>query len=158
LREVRGADVTETLTVYDPFLGKDVEVSDRLVDRLRGKYACGPLLPNGEPEFGWRQHDAPPIQIEAATEIEQLRAERDAADQVALTAKRYVEAMKARFDEAMDLLRPLAALGPICDHFNHPDRKTVCAYTIKGERRFGPTAGECRAAHDFITGVEAKKS
>lgn len=41
-----------TRTVHDPFLGKDVEISDSLIDRLRGKYAQGPMLPNGEPEFG----------------------------------------------------------------------------------------------------------
>ena len=44
-----------------------------LVNRLRGKYAMGPQLPNGEPEFGWRQFKAPPIQQEAADEIERLR-------------------------------------------------------------------------------------
>jgi hypothetical protein len=65
--------MTETRTVHDPFLGKDVEVSNRLVDRLRGNYAMGPHLPNGAPEFGWRQFQAPPIQHEAAAEIERLR-------------------------------------------------------------------------------------
>ena len=63
-----------TRTVHDPFLGKDVQVSDRLTDRLRGKYACGPAMENGEPEFGWRQHEAPPIQHEAADHIEALEA------------------------------------------------------------------------------------
>lgn len=157
--------MTETRTVHDPFLGKDVEVSDNLTDRLRGKYACGPMLPNGEPEFGWRQHDAPPIQTEAAAEIEKLRAEvdlcraeRDAADQVSLTAKRLVAAMDARLNEAMRLLRPLAALGPICDHFNRPQDKAICSWTIKGEFQTGPTAGDCRAAHDFVQACEATKS
>lgn len=65
--------MTETRTVRDPFLGKDVQVSNKLTDRLRGRYACGPTLPNGEPEFGWRQHEAVPIQIEAAKEIERLQ-------------------------------------------------------------------------------------
>lgn len=45
---------------------------DKLTDRLRGKYRIGPHLPNGEPEFGWNQFEAPPIQHEAATEIERL--------------------------------------------------------------------------------------
>jgi hypothetical protein len=63
----------EMRTVHDPFLGKDVQISDRLVDRLRGQYAMGPHLPNGNPEFGWRQFQAPPIQHEAAAEIERLR-------------------------------------------------------------------------------------
>jgi hypothetical protein len=63
-----------TCTVHDPFTGKDVQVSNRLTDRLRGKYAVGPVQPNGEPEFGWRQHEVPPIQIEAAAHIEALEA------------------------------------------------------------------------------------
>jgi hypothetical protein len=66
--------MTETRTVHDPFFGKDVQVSNSLTDRLRGKYACGPTLPNGEPEFGWRFHQTAPIQHEAAIEIERLRS------------------------------------------------------------------------------------
>jgi hypothetical protein len=58
--------------IKDPFTGKDVQISDNLVDRLRGKYAVGPTLPNGEPEFGWRYHETPPIQHEAADLIERL--------------------------------------------------------------------------------------
>lgn len=64
----------ETQTVHDPFIGKDVQISDRLVDRLRGRYAMGPHLPNGKPEFGWRQFQASPIQHEAADRIEALEA------------------------------------------------------------------------------------
>ena len=64
--------MSETRTVYDPFIGADVQISDRLVDRLRGRYACGPHLPNGNPEFGWKQFEAPPIQHEAAARIEEL--------------------------------------------------------------------------------------
>lgn len=59
-----------------------------LVNRLRGRYPIGPTLPNGEPEFGWRQFDVsalPPIHGEAADEIERLRealqAIRDYEDQ-----------------------------------------------------------------------------
>jgi len=66
--------VTETRTVHDPFLGEDVQVSNRLVDRLRGKYANGPTMPNGEPEFGWREFPVPPIQKEAADLIDRLQA------------------------------------------------------------------------------------
>lgn len=62
----------ETRTVHDPFTARDVQISNRLVDRLRGKYASGPHLPNGNPEFGWRQFQAPPIQHEAAERIETL--------------------------------------------------------------------------------------
>lgn len=66
--------MTETKTMRDPFLGKDVEISARLTDRLRGRYAIGPTMPDGEPEFGWRQFETPPIQHEAAIEIERLQA------------------------------------------------------------------------------------
>ena len=66
--------MAETRTVHDPFHGKDVQISDKLTDRLRGKYASGPHLPNGNPEFGWRQFQAPPIQHEAADRIEKLEA------------------------------------------------------------------------------------
>jgi len=67
--------MNDTRTVHDPFLGKDVQVGDRLIDRLRGNYACGPHLPNGKPEFGFRQFQAPPIQHEAAAEIERLQSQ-----------------------------------------------------------------------------------
>lgn len=56
-----------------------------IVDRLRGRYPCGPRLPNGEPEFGWREFDPDSlahllkkpsgIMREAADEIERLRKE-----------------------------------------------------------------------------------
>ena len=61
-----------TRTVHDPFHGKDVQISDKLTDRLRGKYACGPMLPSGEPEFGWRQMPEIPIQVAAAARIAEL--------------------------------------------------------------------------------------
>ena len=60
--------------MHDPFHGRDVQISDKLTDRLRGKYASGPHLPNGNPEFGWRQFQAPPVQHEAADRIEALEA------------------------------------------------------------------------------------
>ncbi len=65
--------MSETRTIHDPFLGKDVQISERLTDRLRGKYATGPLMPNGEPEFGWREFQTAPIQHQAADEIDRLR-------------------------------------------------------------------------------------
>lgn len=64
--------MSDTRKVFDPFLNKEVEVSARLVNRLRGRYAVGPTLANGEPEFGWRQFEVPPIQEEAAGVIEAL--------------------------------------------------------------------------------------
>jgi len=65
----------ETYTVHDPFFNQDVQVSSKLVDRLRGRYACGPIMPNGEPEFGWREFETPPIQKEAASALEAKDAE-----------------------------------------------------------------------------------
>jgi hypothetical protein len=64
--------MTDARTIYDPFLGKDVVIVDRLTNRLRGNYACGPHLPNGRPEFGFRQFQAPPIQHEAAAVLDAL--------------------------------------------------------------------------------------
>lgn len=58
--------------IHDPFLNKTVEISNKLTDRLRGKYANGPTMPNGEPEFGWREFPVPPIQKEAAEVIEAM--------------------------------------------------------------------------------------
>lgn len=66
--------MAETHTVYDPFKGELATISSRLVDRLRGKYAVGPTLENGEPEFGWVQNKPIAIQVEAAAEIERLQA------------------------------------------------------------------------------------
>lgn len=66
--------MSETRTIHDPFLQADVQISNRLVDRLRGKYASGQTMPNGEPEFGWREFPSTPIQNEAAVEIERLTA------------------------------------------------------------------------------------
>ena len=64
--------MSDTRTIHDPFYNKTVEISDRLTDRLRGRYARGPTMPNGEPEFGWATHEVPPIQHEAADRIEAL--------------------------------------------------------------------------------------
>lgn len=66
--------MTVSITVHDPFLNKDVQVSHKLTDRLRGRYASGPTMPNGEPEFGWREFQTPPVQHEAAAKIERLEA------------------------------------------------------------------------------------
>ena len=89
-------DIVER-TVFDPFLNKDVQVSDRLVDRLRGRYACGPTMPNGEPEFGWREFQTSPIQHEAAAEIERLRRERDEARQLVTEANNSLFGSQAYF-------------------------------------------------------------
>lgn len=64
----------QTRAVFDPFLNKEVQVSSNLNDRLRGKYAVGPILESGEPEFGWREFKTPPVQHEAAEHIDRLHA------------------------------------------------------------------------------------
>lgn len=68
--------MSEVRHATDPVSGERVEIRNDLTCRLRGQYANGQTLPNGEPEFGWRQFgEGVPIQIEAAAEIERLRAE-----------------------------------------------------------------------------------
>lgn len=77
-------------------------IHPNLLDRLRGQYAIGPHLPNGLPEFGFRQFEAPPIQHEAAAAIELLRAVlRDLLDasRIACTPA----------DQTQDLIEALAA-------------------------------------------------
>lgn len=70
-----GQILSETRTIHDPFIGKTVEIRNDLTKRLRGIYASGPTLANGEPEFGWRKMaEPPPIQVEAAEEIDRLRS------------------------------------------------------------------------------------
>lgn len=66
--------MSETRQVFDPFDSKTVEIRNDLTLRLRGKYAIGPTLPNGEPEFGWSTYPAPAIQQEAAAAIDHMRA------------------------------------------------------------------------------------
>jgi hypothetical protein len=81
-----------THTIRDPFTGQDVKISDRLTDRLRGRYAIGPLQPNGEPEFGWRQYETPPVQHEAADRIAALETERDLAREAVVRKCRQYDA------------------------------------------------------------------
>lgn len=67
--------MSETRQTQDPISGEVVTINNDLVRRLRGEYACGPTLPSGEPEFGWRRFGEPStIDLEAASEIEKLRA------------------------------------------------------------------------------------
>lgn len=103
--------MTEFRTVHDPFTGRDERVSDRLVDRLRGKYASGPHLPNGNPEFGWRQFQAPPIQHEAAARIEALEdALREARGMLASCAlDEPDDGLQASWDRSLSKID--AALG-----------------------------------------------
>jgi len=108
--------MAETRKIHDPFLGKEVEITSRLTDRLRGKYASGPTMPNGEPEFGWRQFETPPIQHEAAKHIERLwiaLTEAEASFEfIRLTLIKYLEEPERlafwKAVEARDSIRSLA--------------------------------------------------
>jgi len=55
-----------------------------LIDRLRGKYAQGPIMANGEPEFGYRTIGEPlPIMLEAADALEAALSQQEAVEPVA---------------------------------------------------------------------------
>lgn len=100
------------MEMTDPFTGKTVEISDRLVDRLRGQYACGPHLPNGNPEFGWRQFQAPPIQHEAAKRIEELEA--DLSNTLRAVLHYYgPRGAKIVTDLALELRNPLTVIEDV---------------------------------------------
>ena len=99
--------MTETREAFDPFEGKTVQIRNDLVLRLRGQYACGPTLPNGEPEFGWREFETPPIQHEAAAEIERPRA---ALKPFADAAKRFTPYPKKMEGAPVELSITLAEL------------------------------------------------
>lgn len=111
--------VAETHKIHDPFLNKEVEISSRLTDRLRGRYASGPTMKNGEPEFGWRQFETPPIQHEAA-EIERLHKALTQAEAsfefIRLKLIRHLEEPERssfwRAVEARDAIRALALPRP----------------------------------------------
>lgn len=99
-REV--TDTGETRQAQDPISGETVTIRNDLVRRLRGEYACGPTLPNGDPEFGWRRFgESSAINLEAASEIERLQAALASAPQPACAICRTcldaddVEALKA---------------------------------------------------------------
>lgn len=95
----------KTKVVRDPFLKRNVEISTKLTDRLRGKYAVGPTLPNGEPEFGWRQFETPPIQHEAADEIDRLNRWADEFSDAQLKERRLCEERIAEMQRQIDSLR-----------------------------------------------------
>lgn len=62
-----------------------------LINRLRGKYSMGPHLPNGDPEFGWRQFQATPINLEAANALEAQRHKIAALKKLDSEAVEHVE-------------------------------------------------------------------
>jgi hypothetical protein len=128
--------MSDTRTVHDPFLGKDVQVSDRLVDRLRGRYASGPHLPNGNPEFGWRQFQAPPIQHEAAAEIERLNFELKAV-------RNEIEIA----DGEIERLRGVAQAAPL-DAAHEPSYIKNCLIQTRGEVLFSSSDNSVRVTLD----------
>lgn len=47
--------------IREPEISEEtVKAARDLSNRLRGRYAVGPIMPNGEPEFGYRQFDKMP--------------------------------------------------------------------------------------------------
>lgn len=68
----------------------------------------------------------------------------------ALQAERDCEELRYQLRTADSLLKPLAAVADSGDHFNHDNAKSICSWRIAGERHYGPTMGQCRAARDFV--------
>lgn len=105
--------MSESRIVHDPFLNRDVEVSDRLKDRLRGRYAVGPTMENGEPEFGWRTVPVPPIQEEAANELERLESALEQIHKIV-----YTPTSKTKHRTAQDHYQAdFDAIRKICEEF-----------------------------------------
>lgn len=85
----------------------DTQNSNDITNRLRCKYPRGPIMANGEPEFGWRDFSGPapegmvlpsPLMLEAAghidaqaAEIARLRMAAQAADDALTMYERYGE-------------------------------------------------------------------
>jgi hypothetical protein len=84
-------------------------IVDRLTDRLVGKYACGPTMANGEPEFGYRQFETAPVQHEAAAHILGLETSLHAAEQSLVALK----ADNERLREALAKLK-IVVSGGLC--------------------------------------------
>jgi hypothetical protein len=82
-----------------------------IVDRLRGRYAMGPHLPNGNPEFGWRQFDATPINLEAADYIEMLRARLELCDKT--NGTQFADMAKLYDDMAREYLEALKEINEL---------------------------------------------
>lgn len=87
-----------------------------IVDRLRGQYAVGPHLPNGQPEFGIRQFQSTPINREAAEYIEMLRARLELADK---TMDENFQGMAKLYDalvlDCLELKKEVAELKAAVD-------------------------------------------
>lgn len=69
----------------------DVEELRGLCERLRGQYAIGPHLPNGLPEFGYRQFQCTPINREAADAITGLAAKLAASEADAAIGRAFMD-------------------------------------------------------------------
>jgi hypothetical protein len=82
------------MTMADPTI-KEIEA---LVDRLEGRYPIGPHLPNGNPEFGWRQFEATPINIEAAAALRFLLKEQRAAEAALRIGASVIERLATKKD------------------------------------------------------------
>lgn len=59
-------------------------------------------------------------------------------------------------NDAIEALRPFAALADICDHFSKLPGQAICSWRIKGERHHGPTADDCRHARNIVLAAKRK--
>lgn len=72
--------------------------------------------------------------------------------------KRIIALQDEMLSEALLILKPFAALGDICDHFNRAPDRTICNWKIGGVQESGPTARECRAARDFLKVAQTSRA
>ena len=85
----------------------------------------------------------------SAEDTKRIEALVDRSNQALLDASR-LDRQQRLLTEAIALLRPFAALALICDHFNRGQEVSICSWRIAGDRHQGPTARNCRDAHDFV--------
>lgn len=138
--------------IREPEISEEtVKAARDLSNRLRGRYAVGPIMPNGEPEFGYRQFDKmpdgkvlPAIHGEAADMIDAIlnlapvggRGEGcSSRSQPVLSPKSDTEGPSAdgsvrRPPYVFHSLSACAGCGCSGDYFPAPDAK---AYEVTGE-------------------------
>jgi hypothetical protein len=59
-------------------------------------------------------------------------------------------------NDAVEALRPFAALGDVCDRFKKLPDQSICSWTEDGARRHGPTADDCRHARTIVLRFESE--
>lgn len=76
----------------------------------------------------------------------------DRIRQLERTMENEISALKTRLRQADRLLKNFARVADCGDHFEHTDSKPICSWRINGQRIYGPTMADCRAARAFIGG------